>query len=517
MPSLPLLAGRYRLESQIAAGGVGEVWRATDTQLTRPVAVKLLRAEYAGHAETLVRFRGEARHASALSHPAIARVFDYRDPAPPAPAFLVMELVDGPSLAALLAAGRLTATQTMDVVAQVAAGLQTAHAAALVHRDIKPANLLLGGDGQVKITDFGIAHVAGSVPVTSTGIVMGTPAYLAPERVSGASATPATDLYSLGVVAYECLAGCAPFTGQPLEVAAAHRDRPLPPFPYPVPAEVAQLVGEMTAKDPAARPASAQEVAARASSLRDDMAGGVGAASPAWQYGIPATVADIPVTGPAATPDPTLGWQSPPPSGRPRRPRRAAPAGRAAPPSRTGPPTRATPAGPPGPHGRATRGKRTRWIAAAASAAAAVVVLAVVALAAPKPSGGAASAAGPAGTGSAGSAGSQAPAAAPSSPATQSPSPSASTHAAPNTVEVAAGSLVGESLDQVRQQLQLLGLVVQVQRNPSHQETGTVLAVQPNGKVRPASVILVTVAVMLHRHHHHRDGNGQTVLAAGSG
>ena len=125
------------------------------------------------------------------------------------PAFLVMELVDGPSLAAVLAAGPLGAARTMDVVGQVAAGLQTAHAAGLVHRDIKPANLLLAADGQVKITDFGIAHVAGSVPVTRTGIVMGTPAYLAPERVSGASATPAADLYSLGVVAYECLAGAA--------------------------------------------------------------------------------------------------------------------------------------------------------------------------------------------------------------------------------------------------------------------------------------------------------------------
>ena len=170
------------------AGGVGEVWRAEDTVLTRTVAVKLLRAELASQAETLARFRAEARHAGALSHPAIARVYDYGDPVRPHPAFLVMELVDGPSLAAVLTAGPLGAAQTMDVVAQVASGLQTAHAAALVHRDIKPGNLLLAADGQVKITDFGIAHVAGSVPVTSTGIVMGTPAYIAPERVSGASA-----------------------------------------------------------------------------------------------------------------------------------------------------------------------------------------------------------------------------------------------------------------------------------------------------------------------------------------
>jgi serine/threonine-protein kinase len=488
MPSLPLLAGRYRLQSQIAAGGVGEVWRGEDTLLTRPVAVKLLRAELAGHVETLARFRAEARHAGALSHPAIARVYDYGDPVPPLPAFLVMELVEGPSLAAVLAAGPIGVAQTMDVVAQVAAGLQTAHAAGLVHRDIKPANLLLAADGQVKITDFGIAHIAGSVPVTRTGIVMGTPAYLAPERVSGASATPAADLYSLGVVTYECLAGAAPFAGKPLEVAVAHRDLPLPPFPHPVPADVAQLIGDMTAKDPAARPASAQEVATRASLLREEMAGGVAGGAGSWQYSVPVTVAGI---APAATPDPTLRWQ-PPPARPTRRPAAA---------------SRPAPAGP-------ARSRRTRWIAAAASTAA-VAALAVVALAMTSgPARGPASAAGP---------GRQAgppPAAAPSPPVTRSPSPAAS---APVTVEVTADTLIGQPLGQVRQQLQLLGLVVQVHRNPSHQDAGTVLAVMPSGKVRKASVIVVTVAVMQsqdghgHGHHHHGDGNGgQTVMSTGA-
>jgi hypothetical protein len=498
MPSLPLLAGRYRLQSQIAAGGVGEVWQAEDTLLTRPVAVKLLRAELAGHTETLARFRAEARHAGALSHPAIARVYDYGDPVPPLPAFLVMELVDGPSLAAVLAAAPLGAAQTMDVVAQVAAGLQTAHAAGLVHRDIKPANLLLAADGQVKITDFGIAHVAGSVPVTRTGIVMGTPAYLAPERVSGASATPAADLYSLGVVAYECLARSAPFVGKPLEVAVAHRDLPLPRFPHPVPAEVAQLIGEMTAKAPAARPASAQEVATRAGRLHEDLMDGVAGGPASWQYSVPVTVAGIPPPGPAATPDPTLGWQPSPA----KQTRRLAPAGR---PTAAGPPA------------RAGWSRRTRWIAAAA-ATATVAALAVVVLAMTSSPG-----RGP------GSAAGQAPpqasrpaAAAPNHPATRNPSPVASTPAVPATVEVAAATLVGQPLDQVRQRLQLLGLVVQVQRNPSHQETGTVLAVMPNGKVRKASVIVVTVAVMQfqdghNHHHHHGDGNGgQTVMSTGA-
>jgi serine/threonine-protein kinase len=471
MPSHPLLAGRYRLESQIAAGGVGEVWRAEDVVLTRPVAVKLLRAEFAGHAETLVRFRAEARHAGALSHPAIARVYDYGDPVPPHPAFLVMELVDGPSLAAVLAAGPLDADQTMDVVAQVATGLQAAHAAALVHRDIKPANLLIAADGQVKITDFGIAHVAGSVPVTSTGTVMGTPAYLAPERVSGASATPATDLYSLGVVAYECLAGAPPFTGKPLEVAVAHRDLPLPPFPRPVPAEVARLVAELTAKNPAARPASAQEVATRADHLRGGMTGGVDSAAASWLPSLPVTVADIPASGPPTSQAPALQ-------------RRAG----------------------------STRQARRSWWIAATSAAVSVAVLALFALMVlPRPGGG-----------PAGSAGRHL-AARPSPSVTRSQSPAATRSPAPDTVEVAADSLIGEPLGLVRDRLQVLGLTVRVHRHRSDQQTGTVLAVQPSGKVRPASTIVVTVAFMLaqsndhdHHRHHHRNGDGGMSPAAGT-
>ena len=495
MPSHPLLAGRYRLESQIAAGGIGEVWRAEDTGLTRPVAVKLLRAEFAGHAEMQERFRAEARHAGALSHPAIARVYDYCEPALEHPAFLVMELVDGPSLAAVLAAGPLGAARTMDVVAQVASGLQTAHAAALVHRDIKPANLLLTADGQVKITDFGIAHVAGSVPVTRTGTVMGTPAYLAPERVSGASATPASDLYSLGVVAYECLAGAQPFTGKPLEVAAAHRDLPLPPFPHAVPAEVALLVAELTAKDPAARPVSAREVATRAGRLREGMAGGVGGAAASWQYHVPSTAADIQApgpAGPATSQVPTLGW-------RPQRARRT-------PPSRAGRAERP---------GRAGRVGITQRVAAVTSAAAAVAVLAVLVLMMmPGPAHHSASAAGPAVQAS------RSPAAGPSPSVTQSPSPKASKPPAPATVEVAAASLIGQPVDQVTQQLQLLGLTVHVQRHRSDQESGTVLAVMPAGKVRKASTIVVTVAFMLdqnpgHDHHHHRDGGGGQTSPAG--
>jgi eukaryotic-like serine/threonine-protein kinase len=130
-----LVASRYQLHDRIAAGGMGEVWRALDTVLERPVAVKLLRAGYAGHRETLTRFRAEARHAASLTHPGIAQVYDYGETGDGHPPFLVMELVDGPSLTGLLARGPLDAPTTMDVIAQAAAALSAAHAAGLVHRD----------------------------------------------------------------------------------------------------------------------------------------------------------------------------------------------------------------------------------------------------------------------------------------------------------------------------------------------------------------------------------------------
>ena len=190
---------------------------------------------YAQRSEALARFQAEARHAGALSHENIAQIYDYGDPADGQPPFLVMELVDGPSLESVLADGPLDSSRTMDVVAQAAAGLQAAHAAGMIHRDIKPGNLLLAPGGTVKITDFGIAHTVGSTPVTATGELIGTPGYLAPERVAGEQATPSSDLYSLGMVAYECLAGAPPFTGTALVVALAQRDRPLPPLPPSVP------------------------------------------------------------------------------------------------------------------------------------------------------------------------------------------------------------------------------------------------------------------------------------------
>ena len=264
-----ILLGRYELSEQIGGGGFSEVWEGTDLALDRPVAIKMLYAAFAEDALTLARFRAEARHAARVSHGNIAQVYDYGEAEPPNPPFLVMEFVAGPSLAQALAGGAMDPARTMKIVAQAAAGLQAAHRAGLVHRDVKPGNLLLAPGDVVKITDFGIAHVAGSAPVTNTGLVIGTAGYLAPERVSGRRGSAASDLYALGVIAYECLAGAAPFTGVPLEVAVCHRERPLPALPASVPADVAALVSELTAKDPAARPGSAGAVARRAAELAD--------------------------------------------------------------------------------------------------------------------------------------------------------------------------------------------------------------------------------------------------------
>ena len=290
-----VLGGRYVLDEQIGTGGYGEVWRAADTVLSRPVAIKLLHPRHAGQGETVARFRAEARHAAALSHENIAQVYDYGEAADGQPPYLVMELVAGASLEAVLDGGPLDATKTMDIVAQTAAGLQVAHAAGMVHRDIKPGNLLLTQSGTVKITDFGLAHTIGSVSVTVSGELVGTPGYLAPERAVGERAGPASDLYSLGIVAYECLTGTRPFIGTPLEVALAHRDRPLPPLPASVAADVTAFVMQLTAKDPAQPSRDAAEVTMWAGLLRD----GIGAAS-VTAHGS----AGCPAAGPGPGPSP---------------------------------------------------------------------------------------------------------------------------------------------------------------------------------------------------------------------
>jgi serine/threonine-protein kinase len=291
LTSCDTLSGRYELHERIGAGGSSEVWRGTDVVLARPVAIKQLHAGLAQDAETLSRFRAEGRHAGRLCHENIARVYDYGEPDAPDQPFLVMELIAGPSLASLLRAGPLDHARTARIIAQTAAGLDAAHRAGLIHRDIKPGNLLISPGAVVKVTDFGISAAVDSAPITATNLIIGTPGYLAPERVTGARATPASDLYALGIVAYECLTGSPPFAGNVIEVALAQCEQPLPPLPASVPPELADLIRDLTAKDPGDRPGSATEVASRASQLADRLdaalniqvsQASLAAAAPSW-------------------------------------------------------------------------------------------------------------------------------------------------------------------------------------------------------------------------------------------
>ncbi|QTX06030.1 protein kinase domain-containing protein [Agromyces archimandritae] len=260
--------GRYELQSRIAIGGMGEVWKATDLVIGRQVAIKILKDEYLGDPGFLERFRAEARHAALVNHEGIANVFDYGEEE--GSAYLVMELVPGEALSTILEREHVLSTdKVLDIVAQTAAALQAAHAAGLVHRDIKPGNLLITPDGRVKITDFGIARIADQVPLTATGQVMGTVQYLSPEQASGHPASPTTDIYSLGIVAYECLAGRRPFTGESqVAIAMAQINETPPDLPVTVSEPVRNLVYACIAKNPADRPQSAAHLARAAQALR---------------------------------------------------------------------------------------------------------------------------------------------------------------------------------------------------------------------------------------------------------
>jgi eukaryotic-like serine/threonine-protein kinase len=283
--------GRYQLLSRVAIGGMGEVWQATDLVIGRTVAIKILKDEYLGDPGFLERFRAEARHAALVNHEGIANVYDYGEEE--GSAYLVMELVPGEALSTILERERvLPADQVLDFVAQTASALHAAHQAGLVHRDIKPGNLLITPDGRVKITDFGIARIADQVPLTATGQVMGTVQYLSPEQASGHPASPSTDVYSLGIVAYEALAGRRPFTGESqVAIAMAQINEAPPELPVTVAEPVRNLVFAAIAKKPADRPASAQLFARAAQALRRGDVAGAAAIVPAIASGAAATAA----------------------------------------------------------------------------------------------------------------------------------------------------------------------------------------------------------------------------------
>ncbi|OUC99498.1 serine/threonine protein kinase [Streptosporangium minutum] len=264
------LAGRYRLDTRIGAGGMGEVWRGEDIVLARTVAVKVLLPGRTDDPGFLVRFQGEARAMATVNHPGVVDVYDYgvhEVPGAGATAYLVMKFVDGEPLDRLLGRlGSIAPGAAMELIAQAASALQAVHDQGIVHRDVKPGNLLVRSDGTLVLTDFGIARSDAASRLTDAGMVLGTAAYCAPEQAEGAPVTPAVDIYALGVVAYECLAGQRPFDGDtPVTIALKHIRETPPPLPPHVPPAIRALVERALSKDPARRfpSATAMSTAAR--------------------------------------------------------------------------------------------------------------------------------------------------------------------------------------------------------------------------------------------------------------
>ena len=261
------LGGRYRLGGLLGSGGMAEVFDALDERLDRPVAVKLLRPEMAVRDDIRLRFQVEARAAAGLSHPNAVAVFDTgeHEGVP----YLVMERLPGDSLADLLPDGPIETAWLCEAATGVLGALAAAHAAGIVHRDVKPGNILLTADGRAKITDFGIAKSLGTgdeaINLTGTGQLVGTPAYLAPERLEGNPATARSDLFALGVVLYEALAGAKPFQGDsPLAVARAVADGdhvPLSAVRPDLDPRLVATVERAMARDPEDRFSSAEEMA----------------------------------------------------------------------------------------------------------------------------------------------------------------------------------------------------------------------------------------------------------------
>jgi eukaryotic-like serine/threonine-protein kinase len=438
-----LLGNRYELLSLIAGGGMGQVWRGRDTLLRRTVAVKVLRAEVSSDPAFLARFRAEAQHAAGLTHPNIAAVYDYGE-VPGAGgdhrAYLVMELVDGEPLSALLARqGRLDAPLTLSILRQVGAALAVAHAAGVVHRDVKPANVLVARDGLVKITDFGIASSAASVPLTRTGQVMGTAHYLSPEQAQGAKAGPASDVYAAGAVAYECLAGRRPFDGDnPVQIIARHIREVPPPLPPDVPAPVRALVDRAMVKDPARRLADGAALRAAVEAVMAEVVPGPNGRPPALTtVPLPVPERNRPVQATAVLPAPGVP---------------AAAAGATA---------LASP----------RRGNRGLFVAVAAVT---VVLVVAVVFGVLHATGGSNPATGP----------------------STSPGSSTDTAAPPPTIHLAATQVTGRPLDVVQAQLKGMGLRVRpVPVTTASAPAGQVVSVDPVGELSPGETVTVSYAV----------------------
>ncbi|GAA3179640.1 hypothetical protein GCM10010531_37100 [Blastococcus jejuensis] len=453
-PGRRCLGDRYELDRLIAAGGMGQVWRAQDIALHRPVAVKVLRSEYTGDPTFVARFRAEAQHAAALSHPNIAAVFDYgeataQDGTGETLAYLVMELVEGEPLSALLARqGRLDTETTLSILRQTAFGLGEAHQAGLVHRDVKPGNILVRPDGGVKITDFGIAWSARSVALTRTGQVIGTPQYLSPEQAEGRHATPASDVYALGLIGYECLVGHPAFDGDnAITIALKQVQQEPEPLPDHLSEEVRELVCRAMAKDPAARFSDGAAFVAAIEAVLD------GRPLPA----APATVAVARVAAPA--------------------------------PHRSGGPARSRPTGP-RPVGGASSVSRPP--AARRRGRVAMVLLPLLGLLA--------------GAGIAAALFQSLAGPGPSSPAE-----AAELQEQTDTVSIDANRYIGRDVDEVVDELAALGLAVERRQVPTSDAVPrTVTGVDPDGVVRVGGTVVVSYAVAPGSGRDAGDGTGVT-------
>lgn len=264
-----VLGGRYELTSRIAVGGMGEVWKGRDSVIDREVAAKILKEEYLSDQGFLDRFRAEARSMGAVSHPGIAAVYDYGEET--GSPYLVMEYVPGEPLSALIDRNVvLPEADVLELTAQSAEALGSAHKSGVVHRDVKPGNILVTPDFRVKLTDFGIARVTDQAPLTKTGQVMGTAQYLAPEQATGKGSTPKSDLYSLGIIMYEALAGRRPFTGDSqVAIAIAQVNTAPPELPTTVSEPIRRLVDSLLSKKQEMRPESGEALATAARALRN--------------------------------------------------------------------------------------------------------------------------------------------------------------------------------------------------------------------------------------------------------
>jgi len=426
-----VLGNRYTLTERVAGGGMGEVWEATDGVLGRTVAIKLLRAGYADDTQFVDRFRAEARHSAALSHPNIATVHDYGEE--DGESYLVMELVPGEPLSRVITErGPLGADEAASVLGQAAAALEMAHQNGFVHRDVKPANIILTPDGTAKLTDFGIARALHGSAITKTGEVMGTAQYISPEQAMGEPATPSSDIYALGIVAHEMLTGKRPFDSEtPVATALSQVNDPPPPLPEEVPEQLRDLIESCLAKDPGDRPASA---AAIAEELGVPVSGSIATAvTPSSAFDQTAVMAT------------TVRQQD----------------------QHAGPVTRIHSALPAAARPSALTDRVRKRPAVWGLAALALIVLAV--------------SLSRCGSGPAKSA------------TTPKPSPSRTATSRPATVLTAA-AYVGQSVDQVRPALESLGYQVSTRGQTSGQQPGTVLAMSPTGAVPARAVIMLVVA-----------------------